>query len=173
MDVLRDRRTERRYASRPLSAQLLSDLLWAACGINRSAVRGRTTPSAHDAQDIDIYVVLPDAAWHYDPLRHVLQRPTRRDLRRLSGRQDFVSQAPVNLVFVSDFRRFPRDSDADRLFYSAADAGFVSQNVYLFCASEGLATMVRAYIDKPALARALSLAPSQRVILAQSVGYPA
>ncbi|MGZ3252881.1 MAG: nitroreductase family protein [Burkholderiaceae bacterium] len=70
------------------------------------------------------------------------------------------------------FEKFPRDSEADKIFYSAADAGFISQNVYLYCASEGLATMVRAYIDKPALAQAMLLKPSQHIVLAQSVGYP-
>ena len=172
MQALRDRSTSREYKSTALPPQVLSNLLWAAFGINRPKTGGRTAPSAHDAQDIDIYVVTPERVFLHDARRNVLETVVVKDIRALTGRQDFVVKAPVNLVYVADFNKFPRDSEEDKVFYSAADAGFISQNVYLFCASEGLATMVRAYIDKPALARAMKLKPGQRIILAQSVGYP-
>jgi nitroreductase len=172
MQALRDRSTSREFKSTALPPQVLSNLLWAAFGINRPKTGGRTAPSAHDAQDIDIYVVTPERVFLYDARRNVLETVVVKDIRALTGRQDFVAQAPVNLVYVADFNKFPRDSEEDKVFYSAADAGFISQNVYLFCASEGLATMVRAYIDKPALAKAMQLKPAQRIILAQSVGYP-
>jgi SagB-type dehydrogenase family enzyme len=171
MQALAARRTAREFKRTRLPPQLLSNLLWAAFGINRPASGGRTAPSAHDVQEIGIYVVMADGAYLYDARRNVLRLTVSRDLRALTGLQAFVKNAPVNLVYVADFARFTRDSEADKVFYSAADTGFISQNVYLFCASEGLATMVRAYIDKPALARAMRLTPNQHVILAQSVGY--
>jgi nitroreductase len=172
MQALQARRTVRDYRPDPLPPQILSNLLWAAFGVNRPAQGGRTAPSAHDAQDIDIYVVTADSVSLYDARRNRLQRVLARDIRALTGRQSFVRDAPLTLVYVADFEKFPRDSEADRIFYSAADAGFISQNVYLYCASEGLATMVRAYIDKPALANAMHLSRHQHIILAQSVGYP-
>ena len=94
------------------------------------------------------------------------------DLRAVAGRQDFVKDAPVSFVFVADLSRMKDAPAEDRDFYAAADAAFVSQNVYLWCAANGLATGVRGYLDRPALAKALALRPDQRVILAQSVGYP-
>lgn len=172
MQALQTRHTSRDFRPDALPPQVLSNLLWAAFGINRPASNGRTAPSAHDAQDIDVYVVLATGAWLYDAKANLLAPVRAGDLRALTGRQAFAKDAPVNLVYVADFARFPRDSEADRIFYSAADAGHISQNVYLFAASEGLATMVRAWIDKPPLARALKLRPAQHVVLAQSVGYP-
>lgn len=171
MQALAARHTTREFKDRRLPQQLLSNLLWAAFGINRPASVGRTAPSAHDVQEIGIYVVMADGAYLYDARRNVLRLAVSRDIRALTGLQAFVRDAPVDLVYVADFARFTRDSEADKLFYSAADTGFISQNVYLFCASEGLATMVRSYIDKPALAKAMRLTPNQHVILAQSVGY--
>ena len=94
------------------------------------------------------------------------------DIRFLTGRQPFVQEAPVNLVYVADFSRMGKRKVDDKVFYSAADTGFISQNVYLYCASEGLATVVRGLIDRPALAKVMKLRPDQRVILAQTVGYP-
>ena len=172
MQALNERRTARAFRPDALPRQTLSNLLWAAFGVNRPASGGRTAPSAHDAQDIDVYVVLPTATYLYQAKENTLAPVRAGDLRALTGRQDFVRDAPVSLVYVADFSRFPRDSEQAKIFYSAADAGHISQNVYLFAASEGLAAMVRADIDKPALARALGLQPDQHVVLAQSVGYP-
>lgn len=172
MQALRERRTSRQFKPEPLPPQVLANLLWAAFGINRPESGGRTAPSAHDAQEIGIYVVTAERVYLYDARSNALRLVLAGDIRALTGRQAFVKDAPVNLVYVADFDKFPRDSEADRIFYAAADAGFISQNVYLYCASEGLATMVRAYIDKSALAKAMRLKPGQHVVLAQSVGYP-
>lgn len=172
MQVLKERHTSREFKRDPLPQQMVSNLLWAAFGINRPASGGRTAPSAHDAQEISIYVATDGAVHVYDPAKNSLRLVLAGDIRALTGRQAFAGEAPVNLVYVADFDKFPRDSLADKIFYSAADAGFISQNVYLYCASEGLATMVRASIDQSALAKAMLLKPSQRIILAQSVGYP-
>ena len=172
MQALKERHTSRDFRRDPLPPQVLSNLLWAACGINRPASGGRTAPSAHDTQEIGIYVVMGDGAYLYDAKANALHLVRVGDLRAWTGLQSFAREAPVSLVYVADFAKFTRDSEPDKAFYSAADTGHISENVYLYGASEGLAVMVRAYIDKPALAKVLGLKPNQHVILAQSVGYP-
>ena len=172
MQALKERRTVREYASQPLSPQVMSNLLWAAFGVNRSQEKGRTAPSAHNLQEINIFVVTEKGVSIYEPFAHRLLPTSDEDVRALTGKQDFVKDAPVNFVYVSDFDKFKDDDEEYKKFYSATDTGYISQNVYLFCASEGLVTMVRAYIDKPALAKALGLKKNQHIILAQSVGYP-
>lgn len=172
MQVFKERHTTRNFKSDPLPLQVLSSLLWAAFGINRPVSGGRTAPSAHDAQEIGIYVVMAGGAYLYDAKSNALRMVRVGDLRASTGLQPFVKAAPVSLVYVADFAKFTRDSEADKVFYAAADAGHISENVYLYGASEDLAVMVRAYIDKPTLAKALGLNRSQRIILAQSVGYP-
>lgn len=172
LTALKERRSSRGYASRPLPLQLLSDLLWAANGQNRPE-GGRTAPSTMKAQEIDIYVFDAAGVYRYEPGRHVLARVLSGDLRAATGIQPFVKQAAVNLVFVCDESRMGRIPDAEREFYAATDTGFISQNVYLFCASEGLATVVRGWVDRTVLAKTLGLKSTQRIVLAQSVGYPA
>jgi SagB-type dehydrogenase family enzyme len=172
MQALKERRSVREYDAKPLPPQVLSNLLWAAFGVNRPAEKGRTAPSAHDLQEISIYVVTDKGVWLYEPFGHQLIAVSHKDIRALTGKQDFVKEAPLNLVFVSDHKKFTDDSEEYIKFYSATDTGYISQNVYLFCASEGLVTMVRAYIDLPVLSKALGLKKHQHIILAQSVGYP-
>ena len=172
MQALKARQTSRSFSSKKLSNQVLSDLLWAACGVNRPDSGKRTAPSAMNWQEVDVYVTMTEGVYLYDAKAHRLQPVLAKDLRAMTGTQDFVPDAPVNLVYVADFTRMKGASDRNKVFYSAADTGFISQNVYLYCASEGLATVVRASVAKPALKKALSLRPEQEIILAQSVGYP-
>ncbi len=172
MQVLKDRKTSRAFSSEKLPQQVLSNLLWAAFGINRPDSGRRTAPSALNWQEIDLYVVLPEGAYLYDAKNHLLKPVSQGDFRATTGRQLFVRETPVNIIYVADFAKTGQTSNEDKEVYSAADTGVIVQNVYLFCASEGLATGVRAYIDKPALSRALQLRPDQKIILAQSVGYP-
>ena len=94
------------------------------------------------------------------------------DLRAASGTQDFVATAPLNLVYVSDYAKMSRSSDSDKLLYSGAETGFISQNVYLYCASEGLATVVRASVNRDALSKILKLRSDQKITLVQTVGRP-
>ncbi|WOJ90559.1 SagB/ThcOx family dehydrogenase [Methylocapsa polymorpha] len=170
-DALSERRSSREFRPDGLDARTLSELLWAAFGVNRE--HGfRTAPSAHDWREIDIYLALPDALYVYDPGAHALAPVIAQDLRAATGLQDFVATAPLNLVYVADFARVDSQDRAEQRFYAAADAGLIAQNVYLFCASEGLATVVRGLIDRPTLAMAMRLRPEQRVILAQTVGRP-
>lgn len=171
MQVLKDRNTSRSFSSEKLPIQVLSNLLWAAFGINRPDSGKRTAPSAMNAQDIDIYVATADGLYLYDAKAQMLRQILSEDLRALTGRQPFVTEAPVNLIYVADYSRMTRASQEDKDLYSAADTGFISENVYLFCASEGLATVVRGSIARAALAKAMKLRPDQKIMLAQTVGY--
>lgn len=171
-EALARRRSTRNFGPDLLELPALSALLWAAAGINRPETGGRTAPSAHNWQEIDVYAVMAEGTWRYEPREHQLMLVSAEDLRTLAGTQDFVAGAPLNLVYVADFARMPDAREEDRAFLAGADAGFIAQNVYLHCASAGLGTVVRALIDRRALARALGLKPSQRIALAQTIGYP-
>jgi nitroreductase len=172
MRLMKDRRSARAFGSKPLPTQVMANLLWAAFGVNRQDTGGRTAPSASNSQEMDIYVARADGLFLYDAEGHKLQPVLGEDIRALTGRQAFAKDVPVNLIYVSDLAKM-KGTAADRELYSGAHAGFIGQNVYLFCASEGLATVVRASIDRPALARRMGLRPEQKITLAQSVGYPA
>jgi nitroreductase len=171
MQALKNRQTSRSFSSEKLPEQLLSNLLWAADGVNRPDGK-RTAPSAMNWQEIDVYVALDDGLYLYDAKANVLQPVLGQDIRAMTGKQSFVKDAPVSLVFVADYAKMARASDADKGTYSAADTGFISQNVYLFCASEGLATGVRGMVPRDELAKTMNLRPDQKIVLAQSVGYP-
>ena len=172
MQALRERRTLREFSTRALPAQVLSDLLWAAAGVNRPACGKRTAPTARDWREITVYVATAEGAFRYDPDAHVLQPVVADDVRALTGRQDFVAEAPVNLVYVADLARMGEADAERRRFYAATDTGFIAQNVYLYCASAGLATVARGALDREALAGILRLKEHQQIVLAQSVGYP-
>jgi SagB-type dehydrogenase family enzyme len=172
IEALSRRRSTRDFASRELPRDVLSTLLWCAFGINRPDSGGRTAPSAHNWQEIEVFVALPDGAYRYDARRHALQPVVNADLRAATGMQEFVGTAPLNLVYVSDFGKMSDASAEDRTFYAAADAGFIAQNVYLYCAAAGLACVVRGLVDRRKLAPALRLRTDQRIVLAQTVGYP-
>lgn len=173
MQALKARHSTREFASKPLPSQVLSNLLWAASGVNRPESGQRTAPSAHDWREIDVYVATAEGAYRYDPPTHTLQRVVAGDIRKLTGVQDFVARAPLNLVYVADLERMSGASAEDKVFYSATDTGFIAQNVYLYCASAGLAVVVRGLVEREALGAALGLGKHQRIILSQSVGYPA
>jgi len=171
MQTLKERKSVRDFAPDPISRQTLANLLWAAWGINRDDGR-RTAPSASNHQEIDVYVVMAGGAYVYDAKANALQPVVGTDLRKLAGTQEFVATVPLNLVYVADTAKMGGGDEAGKLAMANADTGFIAQNVYLFCASEGLGAVVRASVDRAALAKALNLRPEQRITLAQSVGYP-
>jgi len=173
MRALGQRSSSRAFSPRKLPPQALSNLLWAAFGVNRADSGGRTAPSAHGWQEIELWCALEEGLFVYEHKAHALRLAKRLDLRALTGLQDFPAKAPLNLVFVADFARMGTGSVEEKTFYSAADTGFVSQNVYLCCAQEGLATVVRGWLDRASLARAMGLGPDHKIVLAQTVGYPA
>jgi SagB-type dehydrogenase family enzyme len=172
MDCLKARQSSREFAPDKISPQVLSNLLWAADGINRPDSGKRTAPSAVNWQDIEIYVSTADGLFLYLPKEHALKKILGEDVRAVMGTQEFVKSVPVNLIYVSDYSKLARGTDEDKHFYSGAHTGFIGQNVYLFCASEGLATVVRGLVDREAMAKVMQLRPEQHVTLAQSIGYP-
>lgn len=172
MEALSMRSTSREFSDEKLPMQVISDLLWAACGVNRPESGKRTAPTAMNMQEIDVYVAMAEGLYLYDAAKHMLTPVLGEDIRAATGRQDFVGAAPVNLVYVADLSKMTRGDEEQKKFYSATDTGFIGQNVYLFCASQGLVTVVRGAVDKEALAAAMKLRPDQKVVLAQTVGYP-
>jgi SagB-type dehydrogenase family enzyme len=172
MQALRLRHSTREFAATPLPTDKLSALLWSAFGVNRPASGKRTAPSAHNWQEIDVYAALASGLYRYEPADHRLWLVAPGDVRALTGTQEFVATAPLNLVYVADFARMDEFNGDDRAFLAGADAATIAQNVYLYAASAGLVTVVRGLIDRRTLARAMALRPQQRIILAQSVGLP-
>jgi len=171
MQALKERQTLREFSSEKLPGQMLANLLWAACGVNRPDSGHRTAPSAMNAQEIDLYVATPDGLYLYEAAPNRLRPLIPGDLRDKTGSQPFVKEAPLALIFVADLARLAKAKPEDRVRYALMDTGCISQNVYLFCASEGLATVVHE-VDRAGLAQTMKLGPEQKVILAQAVGFP-
>src|ERR1019366_9057790 len=171
LQALQQRHSTREFSQRPLPSQLVSDLLWAAYGVNRPSGE-RTAPYWRHIMVIDVYAAMADGVWLYEPKQHVLLAHSRADIRSHTGLQDFVANAPLNLVYVAHGERMRDISANERRLYASVDSGFIGQNVYLFCASEGLATVFRGAVDYEKLGRALHLPDQQFVTFAQTVGYP-
>lgn len=173
MQALSRRHSQRAFAPSALEPQMLSDLLWAAAGINRPEVEGRTVPSAMNSQEIDLYMALPQGLYRYEPSDHALYLISAADVRRVTGYQDFVDRAPLDLILVADHARMTGVPAAQRESYASVAAGAMAQAVYLFCASAGLATVLRAWMDRQALSEAMGLLDNHQILLAQTVGWPA
>ncbi|MDZ4199351.1 MAG: nitroreductase family protein [Kiritimatiellia bacterium] len=171
MQALSTRRSARTFDSRELPDSILSDLLWAAVGVNRSDGR-RTAPSARNWQEMDVLAATASGVYRYNPTDHQLEQISPDDLRSRINAQPFTATAPVCLIYVADTDRMKGAGDEQRTLYSAADTGFISQNVYLFCASRGLHTVVLGSIDRKTISELLNLKDSQKIILAQPVGFP-
>lgn len=172
MEVLRARQSIREYADRPLSNQDLSNLLWAAWGVNRPQGDGRTAPRWRDAYLLDIYVIKADGVWLYEPKTRQLLFHMTGDLRgQTTTGQPFVATAPLNLAYAIDFSKITGESDNDKNATAGATAGVSAQNVYLYCASAGLATVFRESVPA-SLAKTLKLPPGQLIQFAQTIGYP-
>jgi nitroreductase len=159
MEALSKRASSREFSTADLDNQTLSNMLWAAWGFNRSDKR--TAPSASNKQELSLYVVLKSGAYFYDAKANKLVQKVKGDIRGKMGKQDFVATAPVNIVFVED---------KSKQGSGATDSGFISQNIYLFCASENLATVVRAWFDANVVKEALKLEENMQPILTQTVG---
>ena len=171
MQTLKERKSGREFSSKKLSQQTLSNLLWAAWGINRPNGH-RTAPSARNLQDIDIYVAMSDGLFRYDAKDNQLKKILNEDIRAATGVQSYVKDAALDLIYVSDLARLKVTDPKAVEFYTGAHTGFIAQNVYLFCASAGLSTVVRGSVDRETLAKIMKLRPDQKITLAQSVGYP-
>ncbi|TAN02833.1 MAG: SagB/ThcOx family dehydrogenase [Rhodanobacteraceae bacterium] len=173
LEALDRRHSTREYDTRPLPIGLLSDLLWAAFGVNRAQGADRTAPYWRHVMVMDIYLAMADGVWLYVPERRELLPYLPADLRARTGLQDFVGRAPLELVYVAHGERMHNVAPEEWRLYASVDAAFIGQNVYLFCASEGLGSVFRGALDHAGLARLLSLHDEQFVTFAQTVGYPA
>jgi nitroreductase len=170
VQALKERKTTREYAGDNLTEQTLSNLLWAAVGINRPDSGRRTAPTALNWQEIEVYVATATGMYLYDPKANILNPVVSGDIRSLTYTQPVFKDAPVHLVYVADLAKTGEGEESAKLVLTGMDTGFASQNVYLYCASEGLNTGFRVSIDKEKLGQALKLRPTQRITGAQSVG---
>jgi nitroreductase len=176
MQALKKRKSTRDISDKKLTLQQLSDLLWSADGVNRPDGK-RTSPAAMGIYCVDIYTVLPEGVYLYDAAKHELKPVAKGDFRKLAGMQDFVFIAPVNLVYVFTLRN-PKNSPAPspvpeekRKIWGDVEVGCMVQNVYLYCASQGLASVVRGMVDQKKFSEAVKVKPEQ-IIVAQTIGYP-
>ncbi len=170
--ALKLRRSMREFAPRPLPPQVLSELLWSAFGVNRPATADRTAPSFRHARETEIFAAMADGVWRYDPIAHRLVPHLAADVRAQTGVQDFAATAPLELVYVANAEHLSGVSRDEQRRVAAADTGFIGQNVYLYCASEGLSCVFRDSFDHDRLARTLKLGEVQFINFAQTVGYP-
>jgi SagB-type dehydrogenase family enzyme len=172
LQLLAKRESSRAYSTKPLPLQTLSNLLWAAFGISRPESGKRTAPTAMNKQEIDVYVAMEKGIYLYDAKNSLLKMIAPGDHRRATGSQAYVKDAALNLVYVADLDKSGGRSDEDKIMFASAATGFISENVYLYCTSVGLATVIRASVDRQALAELMKLRPNQKIVLAQTVGYP-
>jgi hypothetical protein len=182
---LLERKTTRTISSKELPLQIISNLLWAAFGVNREAAgfgkKGRTAPSASNSQEIDLYVALPGGVYIYDALNNKLLPIAEGDFRFRSGRRGGSATAPLNIFYIADLSRYDLgptqpdraigDAEVQKSYYYT-DTGFIAQNVYLYAASTGLAAWFHN-CDKENTVKEFKLKPTQKVLFAQTVGYPA
>jgi nitroreductase len=182
MDAIRERHSTREYSQAPLSLEDLSQVLWTAYGLTReSAGTGiRTTgshaaPAAHNWQELDIFVATADGLYLYRPLGHRLEGVLGEDIRYLTAHEEqpFVLDVPVVFIYVADLARMEGATDQDKGIFPWADTAVAAENVYLYCASAGLGTVVRALFARKPLAAAMGLRPDQLVTFSQPLGYPA
>ena len=181
--ALWERRTTRNISPEKLPLRVLSNLIWAAFGVNRESAAfgkpGRTAPSASNSQEIDLYVALPEGVYLYEAVPHRLTPVVAGDFRVRAGRRG-AATAPVNIFYVVDLTRYDLgpgqpdrsigDPEVQKSYYYT-DTGFIAQNVYLFAASQGLAVWFHN-CDKENTVKEFRMRPRQRVLFAQSVGYP-
>lgn len=176
MNALKLRQSTRSFSAKPLPEETLSSLLWAAFGVNRPESGMRTAASSYNCQDIILYVFTETGVWTYDAAANKLVSVKTGDHRKLAGMQDYVWSAPLSIVYVSDTTTMDRKMTLDaegKLSTASIDAGLIMQNVYLFCASEGLGCVARASVDKAAFAKAFNLPETHLVVVGQTIGYPA
>lgn len=171
MSALEKRSSQREFSTQPLSREHLAGLCWAALGVNRPADKKRTAPTARNRQEITLYLVMAQGLFRYEPENHSLAKVKDGDLRALTGSQSFVAEAPLNVIFVAEGEKMGNASAEQKAVYGAFDTGYVSQNIYLYCAAQNLATVVRGSVDKEKLHGAMGLKETHQIVGAQTVGY--
>jgi SagB-type dehydrogenase family enzyme len=177
MKALEMRRTKRKWKDSHLSDQEISNLLWAACGITHEETKRsksrRTAPSACNSQEIKIYIVLYNGVFLYDEKNHQLNQIISEDIRKDIGTQKMIKSAPLGLVYVSDYSKlktFLFKDDNRKWYTSATDTGFISQNVYLYCASANLSTAILGLVDRDKLHKIMGLNENEKIVYTQVIG---
>ena len=170
MTAMKNRKTDRGFQEKALSEKHLSELMWVAYGVNRENGK-RTVPSARALYPLQVYAVMVDGIYLYNPQKHVLEPVKAGDYRKFCGTQNFVEKAPLNLIFVADYRKLTNMTDEQRAVYAGLDAAHCCQNVYLYCASEGLKVVERASVKGKELINVLGLSSDYHFVIAQTVGY--
>ena len=171
MKALEERRSTREFSDRAMSLQDISNVLWAANGINRVKEMKHTAPTALNWQEIDIYVVLGKGIYRYEPHDSTLYPVAKGDLREQAGTQEYVKTAPVNLIYVADYAKMKSAEESKKESYASADAAFIAENVYLVCAAFDMGCVVRASVDKEILSATMKLRQEQKIVLGQTVGF--
>ena len=171
MKALEERRTTREYSDRAMSLQDISNVLWAANGINRVKEMKHTAPTAMNWQEIDVYVVLGKGIYLYNPHDSTLYPVIKGDLREQAGTQEYVKTAPLSLIYVADYTKMKNAEEAKKESYASADAAFIAENIYLVCAAFDMGCVVRASVDKEKLSATMKLRPEQKIVLGQTVGF--
>ena len=181
MDAIRERHSTRKYGSTPPSLQELSNVLWAAFGLNRDyagtgikTTGSHSAPAAHNWQEVGLYVAVKEGLYLYDFMNHRLAGVLAEDIRHLTAHEEqpFVLEVPLLFIYVADLARMDHSDDWDKSVFPWADSAVMAENVYLYCASAGLATVVRAKFERPPLAAAMGLGPDHLITFSQPVGYP-
>lgn len=176
--ALRTRCSVREYETRPLSLLAVAELLWCGFGVNRPASGARTAPSWRGAIETEVFLATAQGVWRYDAPAHRLLPHLPRDIRAETGQQEFVGLAPVELIYVASDERLQAAAAGDAISaakkqsVASTDAGFIGQNVALYCASVGLASVFRGSVDAAKVGRLLGLPAAQFITFAQTVGYP-
>ncbi|MFH2114004.1 MAG: nitroreductase family protein [Spirochaetota bacterium] len=177
MKALENRRTTRKWTDDEVSDQNLSNLLWAACGISvratKTSKQKRTAPSAANCQEIKLFVALPDGLYVYYEANNNLVLRIDRDIRDKIGTQKMMKSAPVGIIFVSDYlkmKTYLSKDDTIKWFVAGTDAGFISQNIYLYCATANLSTAVLGLVNREELGKILGLSSNEKVVYTQVVG---
>lgn len=168
VDAFKNRKTTREFVDKDLSLQEVSNILWCANGINREGTNKKTVPTTQGKNEIDVYVFLRTGVYVYLPEKNMLKQLFTEDMRIITGKQDFVKDSPLTLIYIADLSKLGKDNN-QTIISASLDTGFIGQSVYLYCAAKGLATGVRAYIDKDLIKEKLKLNENQAVILAQSI----
>jgi len=172
MQALNKRRSIRSFSTQPLSEQIMSNVLWAAFGVNRPEGAERTAPSWRGSKETDVYVCTAAGVFLYEPKTHVLQQTLGTDIRAKTSSMVFAATAPAVLVYVADLSRMAKAPREEQVLNAHVDAGIVGQNVYLYCASAGLGTVILGSVDRAGLPQRMALREGQIVTFAQPVGHP-
>jgi SagB-type dehydrogenase family enzyme len=171
MKALQERCTTREYSDRAMSLQDISNVLWAANGINRVNEMKHTAPTAVNWQEIDVYVVLGKGIYLYNPHDSTLYPVVKGDFRAQTGTQDYVKNAPLNLIYVADYNKMKNADEAKKESYASADAAFIAENVYLFCSAFNMGCVIRASVDRDKLSETMKLRPEQKIVFGHTIGF--